>query len=484
MLLPINLNVQGRLCAVVGGGDVARRKIQKLHECGARVRIVSPKLDPALDAWIAEAEACTGIEWREKSYAPEDLEDAFLVIAATNEPDVNTQVADDARRLGILQQQVDLPEDCDFTFPAVHRSGGLSVSIATEGGSPTLSARLRQEAESLFDEAFVRLLGIVARIQKEPVWSELDESQRRAAIRRIRASRILDLLRDATPEDSPERTEQAALQIARQCVDEIAASRPRGIVYLVGAGPGDSGLLTLRGAECLMAADVVLVDAIVNRALLHRFAPSAEWIDVGKRKGARRTPQDRINRLLIEHVRQGRVVVRLKGGDPFVLGRGGEEGRALHDAGVRFEVVPGVSSATAVPAYAGIPVTDREHASSFGVFSMHRRGEFDFDEEEWRRIAQGPETLLLFMGRTILPAIVEKLKQYGRSVDTPVALIINGTTPHQERFVGTLDDIVAKIGERKFKGPGLIVVGRVIETMESLDWFTPYLSRSFESEDS
>jgi uroporphyrin-III C-methyltransferase len=243
-----------------------------------------------------------------------------------------------------------------------------------------------------------------------------------------------------------------------------------GKVYLVGGGPGDPGLLTVRGLELLRSTDVVVYDQLVNPALLEECPPQCERIFVGKHSGRHCIVQDEINRLLIEHARRGRNVVRLKGGDPFVFGRGGEEVSALVDAGVMFEVVPGVSSAAAVPAYAGIPLTHRGIASSFAVVTGHEARKAQ-DAVDWPKLATAADTLVILMGLGNLPVIVEKLMRFGRAPETPVAIICRGTTAGQEIVTGTLADIVQK--SLQLRPPALIVVGEVVLLADKLQWFTP-----------
>ena len=245
-------------------------------------------------------------------------------------------------------------------------------------------------------------------------------------------------------------------------------SSANGIVYIVGAGPGDPGLMTVKGLDCLRRADVVLYDRLVARELLTEAALHAELIDVGKEPKRHRRPQDEINALLIEKAREGKLVVRLKGGDPFVFGRGGEECQALAEAGVRYEVVPGVSSAIGVPAYAGIPVTQRGVTSAFTVVAGHT-GSSD-STIDWQAISR-VGTIVFLMGVEHLPEIVQQLIAHGRVSDTPAALIQEGTTQNQRVLAGTLADIVEKT--RAVRPPAVLVVGEVVRLHAQLDWFVP-----------
>lgn len=244
-----------------------------------------------------------------------------------------------------------------------------------------------------------------------------------------------------------------------------------GTVYLVGAGPGDVGLITDRGLECLKRADVVVYDRLIDNRVLDFARPDAELVYVGKVSGTHAKEQHEINQILVDKAGLDKIVVRLKGGDPFVLGRGGEEAEALHASQIPFEIVPGVSSATAVPAYAGIPVTHRGLASSFAVVTGHEDPTKDISNVDWEKLATGADTLVCLMGMGNLPHIVEQLLRYGKAPDTPVALIRHGTTPRQETLVGTLGTIVEAAERKGFEPPVVIVVGEVVGLRERLAWF-------------
>jgi uroporphyrinogen III methyltransferase/synthase len=244
-----------------------------------------------------------------------------------------------------------------------------------------------------------------------------------------------------------------------------------GKVYLVGAGPGDPGLISVKGLKCLSQADVIIYDRLLDERLLESTPAEAERIYVGKTAGEHIKPQDEINRLLVDKAKNGKTVVRLKGGDPFVLGRGGEEAEALVNNHIPFEVVPGITSAAAVPAYAGIPVTHRGLASSFAVITGHEDPGKDSSSINWGKLATGVDTLVFLMGMQKLPEIVAKLVEHGRLPDTPVAVIKDGTRPEQKTVTGSLKDIVAKVKENRLSPPAVIVVGKVVQLRERLRWF-------------
>ncbi len=349
------------------------------------------------------------VEVIEQPYHRRYLSGALLVIAATDVAEINARVAADARELGIWVLRADCPADSDFILPATLRRGHLTVAFGTDGTDPALASKLRQDAEDRYGDEYADL-----------------------------------------PAAAPSRI---------------------GRVSLVGAGPGAPDLITVKGAARLRQATVVVHDALSNPDLLDLCSDEAECVDVGKRKGCHLHLQPEINQLLIDRARSGHRVVRLKGGDPTIFGRGGEEARALAAAGIPFEIVPGVSSVSAVPAYAGIPVTDREFgASSFGVYSLHLKNGRRLSPEQWRRMADGPDTLVLLMGVTAIDDIAENLVRYGRPKETPVAIILQGTMPRQRSIKGTLGTIRDQIQGDALEGPGLVVVGDVVRAAEQMNW--------------
>jgi uroporphyrin-III C-methyltransferase/precorrin-2 dehydrogenase/sirohydrochlorin ferrochelatase len=410
MFLPLNLRVENRTCVVVGAGQVAQRKCRSLLRHGANIRVVATEVKPS-PLWQNEQ-----VDVIEHCYDRQCLNGALLVIAATNVAETNARIAADARELGIWVLRVDSPADSDFILPATVRRGHLTVAFGTDGRSPALASRLRREAEDRYGDEYEELS------EREPLV------------------------------DPP-------------------AQGGCGYVSLVGAGPGALDLITVKGASCLRRATVVVHDALSNPELLGFCGDDVECVDVGKRKGCHLHLQPEINQLLIDRARRGHRVVRLKGGDPTIFGRGGEEARALAAAGIPFEIVPGVSSVSAVPAYAGIPITDREFgASSFGVYSLHLKSGRRLSSEQWRKMADGPDTLVLLMGVSAIDEIAENLMRNGRPSETPIAIILQGTTPHQRRIVGTLDTIRERIQGELLEGPGLIVVGNVVRASEYMAW--------------
>jgi uroporphyrin-III C-methyltransferase/precorrin-2 dehydrogenase/sirohydrochlorin ferrochelatase len=448
MLLPISLRIEGKICVLVGGGPIAAHKCGVLLEHGAKVRVVAESFnDEAL--WMQ-----AGVERIQASYETAHLAGASLAIAATSDPETNSKIVQDCRAARIFVLCVNAPEECDWMMPATLRRGAFTVSFGTDGLLPALAARVKRDSLAIYGEDLALRCEEAREFRRSAKLESGDAARDRSPLGELAAS--LD--------------EFWYLEGARKHSAEDA----EGKVYLVGAGPGDVGLITVKGTECLRRATVVVHDALANSKLLDMYCNGALRIDVSKRKGMCQHMQPEINQMLIDWARKGHTVVRLKGGDPMIFGRGGEEARALAAAGVDFEIVPGVSSLSAVPAYAGIPVTDREYgAASVGIYSLHRRNGGGLNDEQWRKMAQGPETLVLFMGMTLLSTVVEKLRKFGLNGKASIALITQGTTAEQHEVVGTLDTILGCCAGQELQGPGLIVVGDVVQAKSLMSWFDP-----------
>ncbi len=460
MYLPVHIKMNNRPCLIVGGSTVAARKCLKLLEYGAQVTVVAPAF---CDDPVWQLPQVTTIV---TPYNPSRLDGMLLVIAATDDPAVNQTVLDDAANRGILAQRVDHPDAGDFLLPATLRRGALTVSFATDGQNPAFSRALRDEAAARYDDSYGRYCALTEELRNSATWRQLTTEQRRRGLRAMAraAATVLGLLKA--------NNEAAARDLLAEAAGlQSPATTVPALVSLIGAGPGDPGLITIKGTQRLQQAEVVLHDGYANPLLLELYCPFAEQIDVGKHKGGVCLSQDQINTLLLEKAATGARVVRLKGGDPLMFGRGGEEARLLADHGIPFEIIPGVSSGLAVPAYAGIPVTDRAFASSVGFYSMHKKEGKGLSEQEWQRMAQGPDTLVLLMGSTVLGDIAEYLIRHGRSPATPVALITKGSHPAQTRYLATLATIAELAAAHNPERPGLVVVGNVVNVIPAMDWF-------------
>lgn len=448
---PIFIDITGQTVIVIGGGTVAARKIETLIASGARITVVSPEVTDLI-AKLAEADR---LVLRKRPYRRGDLEGFRLAYAATSDPDVNQAVCDEAHAAGIWLNAIDQPALCDFITPAIVRRGNLTIAISTNGRCPALARQIREDLERQFGPEYadaVERLGELRNRNSADTGSTAD----------IEASvaEVLAGLRSALPRSEDTGT------TPRTTPPRATA----GTVYLVGAGPGDPELITVKGRLLLERADTVVYDALVDPRLLDLCQSSTTRLYVGKRDRRHTRSQAEINRILIDEARAGRIVVRLKGGDPFVFGRGGEEAEALVEAGIGFEVVPGVSAGIAAPAYAGIPLTHRDVTGEL-VFLTGRESETAASPVNWTHYAQSSATLVIFMGLDNLGAIARRLLDLGRDAQCPVAVIENGTTDSQRTIVAPLATVADEAASAGLQPPALIVVGEVVRLREKLQWF-------------
>ena len=457
-LYPLFLNLKGRQVLVVGGGEVAARKVLPLIECGAIVRVGAPQLNEALQKLKAEGR----ITHLEGEFQAHWLDEVFLAIAATDEVEVNRAVAEEgaARRLWV--NVVDDTELTRVQVPAVVRRGPLTVAISSGGAAPVLARQLREKIEQSVDESFGQLAELL-RIHRARLRARFPHvPSRRKFMESLWPGEVGELLRAARFDDARARL-----------VELIEAGEPEGsregFVSLVGAGPGDPGLLTLKGQRRLQEADVILHDRLVSRAVLELARRDAQFIEVAKEAGTHHTTQEGIHALLLEHARQGKRVVRLKGGDPFIFGRGGEELEHLRAHGIAYEVVPGITAALACAAHAGIPLTHRDHAQSVRFVTAHCRN--SIDALDWRALAQEKQTLAVYMGVSGLDTLRERLLAHGRSGHTPAALIENGSRAEQRVIHCDLASLPETAKREAVKSPALLILGEVAALGRTLAWF-------------
>jgi len=470
-LFPIFADLRGRAVLVVGGGVVARRKVLALLGAGARVVVGAPVLDRQLSA-LRDAGA---VEHRAGAFEPAWLERVWLVIAATDDGAINRAVADagEARRLWV--NVVDDAEASSVQLPARVERGPLQIAISSGGGAPMLARHVREQLEAQFDDAFGALAELLARWRPRIRERLPHLPARRRFFERLLAGPITGLLRRG---DAPaaERALLSTLAGAHTAHDGAAhdstthdSRHANGRVALVGAGPGDPGLLTLRGLRLLNEADVILHDRLVSADVLQLARRDAERVEVGKQAGLHHVTQAQTNALMIEHARAGKRVVRLKGGDPFVFGRGGEELQALRRAGIDFEVVPGITAAVACAAYAGVPLTHRDHAQSVRFITAHCKD--SLDTLDWPELAQERQTLAVYMGVAGLPALARRLIAHGRGPLTPFALIENGSRPEQRVVTGPLQELARLARRHAVQSPALLIIGEVAALASDLHWF-------------
>jgi uroporphyrin-III C-methyltransferase/precorrin-2 dehydrogenase/sirohydrochlorin ferrochelatase len=459
-LYPLFADLRGRVVLVVGGGAVAARKIAALLSAGAQVRVGAPLLEQGLQEMAARGE----IMHLRGVFHDDWLREAWLVVAATDDRAVNRAVAAAAEVRRVLVNVVDDAELSSFQVPSVVERGPLQVAISTGGAAPMLARHLRERLESQLDESWAALTELLAR-HRQRIRSRFPVmAARRRWFERLLAGPLQALLRQR----QPLRAEHALLAALSEPFDDNV----RGSVALVGAGPGDPGLLTLRGLRLLNEADVILHDHLVSAEILALSRRDAECVDVGKHAGSasnESTTQERIHALMHGHARAGRRVVRLKGGDPFVFGRGGEELEFLRAHAIDYEVVPGITAALACAAYAGVPLTHRDHAQSVRLLTAHRK---DGDDNlDWRALAADRQTLAVYMGVGGLERLRARLLEHGRAPDTPFALVENGSRAGQRVVTGTLADLPERARAHSVQSPALLIFGEVAALAGTLHWF-------------
>lgn len=455
-LFPVFLDLRGRTVLVVGGGAVARRKIAALLPTGARIRVGAPALDAELATLVAEGR----LEHLPGHFDPAWLDDARLAIAATDDDAVNRAVAEAAEAHGIWVNVVDDAPLCAFQMPARVELGPLQIAISSGGAAPMLARHLREKLETELDPALGALATLLVRHRRRIRARLPDLAARRA---------FFDALLQGDVPATLRRGDAVAAERALLVRLEGTSPTPQGRVALVGAGPGDAGLLTLRGLRLLNEADVILHDRLVSPAVLDLARRDAERIEVGKEAGHHHVPQDGIHALMLEHARAGRRVVRLKGGDGFVFGRGGEELEFLRAHGIDYEVVPGITAALACAAHAGIPLTHRDHAQSVRFVTAHgKAADADLD---WAGFARERQTLAFYMGVAGLERVRERLLAHGRAASTPCALVENGGRPEQRIVLATLDALPAQARVHAVRSPALLFVGEVAALAASLHWY-------------
>ncbi|WP_421202175.1 siroheme synthase CysG [Aeromonas enteropelogenes] len=452
--LPIFCRLDNKPVLLVGGGEVAERKARLLLDAGAHLTVVAPELDPEL----AELAANGSIEWLAGKFAPQQLAGKWLVVAATDRREVNALVYQSANQARIFANVVDDPKRSSFIMPSIIDRSPLMVAISSGGKAPVLARLLREKLEAMLPQH----LGAVAtfagslRDRVKARFATMGE-RRRFWERLLGADRLGQALA---------RGDSAS---ANQLADTLFAeeSKAHGEVVLVGAGPGDPGLLTLHALRQMQQADVVVYDRLVSDEVMALVRRDAKRIFVGKQAGNHCVPQEGINQLLLEEAKKGQRVVRLKGGDPFIFGRGGEELETLVGSGIGFQVVPGITAASGCAAYAGIPLTHRDHAQSVRFVTAHGKG--GARDLDWPLLAKDKQTLVFYMGLSSCATIREQLLAHGKGGDTPVALIERGTQPSQRVIRGTLDRLPElAVG---VESPALIMVGSVVTLAEQLAWF-------------
>ncbi|HSX51185.1 MAG TPA: siroheme synthase CysG [Cellvibrio sp.] len=456
---PVFLDLKNRLCLLIGGGEVATRKGRMLAKAGARLRIVAPEISAELRELAEKNQG----ELHAREYLSSDLRDCVLAIAATDNESLNKKISADAQALNLPVNVVDTPALCTYITPAIIDRSPLVIAVSSGGEAPVLARLVRTKLETLIPAGYGKLAQIASQWRERIKARFSDGDSRRKFWEKILQGPAAELMMNGQ--------EEAANTFINNELAADQSALTQGEVYLVGGGPGDPELLTLRALRLMQQADVVLYDRLVSDGVMELVRRDAERIYVGKRRSEHAMEQENINQLLVDLAKQGKRVLRLKGGDPFIFGRGGEEIELLAQHHIPFQVVPGITAASGCAAYAGIPLTHRDYAQSVRFVTGHLKS--DDTNLSWPELANPTQTLVFYMGLVGLKDICESLIAHGRSPQTPVALIEKGTTQDQRVFVSDLVSIADVVAEKDVHAPTLFIVGEVVQLHESLKWFNP-----------
>lgn len=454
-IFPISLKLQQQPCLIVGGGRIAYRKAVLLAKAGAILHVIAPEIEPDLLTLVQQTQG----QYVAAAFKTQvNLRDYRLVIAATNDRAVNQQVFEACEAEKVLVNSVDDPPHCRFMVPAIIDRSPLIISVASNGTSPVLSRQIRTQLETLIPHGMGKLAQFSGKWRATVKQKITNPDKRRIFWEDLYASPLKEQVFNGNEAEADQLIEQALREW----------KTPKGEVYLVGAGPGDPELLTLKALRLMQQADVVIYDRLVSQPIMDLCRRDAEKIYVGKARSNHSVPQEGINALLVKYASQGKRVCRLKGGDPFIFGRGGEEIQELFDAGITFQVVPGITAASGCSAYAGIPLTHRDYAQSVRFLTGHLKE--GSPELPWDELVYENQTLVLYMGLVGLENTCQQLIAHGQRSNMPVALISKGTTPEQKVVVGTLADIASKVSEHHIQAPTLTIIGEVVSLREQLKW--------------
>ena len=455
---PVFLNIEDQDCLVVGGGDVATRKVRQLLQAEARVRLVARDLCTDIEEMV-NTEQIIRIQG---DYREELLDGCVLVIAATNDATLNRRVSDQARKRKLPVNVVDNPDLCTFIMPSVIDRHPVQIAISTGGASPILARLLRARFETMIPSAYGKLASLMQAF-REKVRKKIPDTRKR---RRFWE----DILQGPVAEMLYSGQDRAALTALENKLENADADIPdHGEVYLVGGGPGDPDLLTFRALRLMQQADVVLYDRLVAPAIVDLVRRDAERIYVGKKSDQHAVSQEEINGLLVKLAKEGKRILRLKGGDPFIFGRGGEEIETLAGEGIPFQVVPGITAAAGCAAYAGIPLTHRDFAQSCIFITGHLKdGSLDLN---WDSLVQPGQTIAVYMGVGAVKVLCKELIKHGMDKNTPAAVIQQGTTANQRTFAGTLKTLPGIVEAEEIKPPSMMIIGEVVKLRDKLAWY-------------
>jgi len=455
--LPIFIQIKNRPCLVVGGGSIAARKVALLRKAQADVTVVSPDLCDEL----TQLRDDNLIAHQAREFEDIDLETCVTVIAATDKRDVNERVSQLANQLRLPVNVVDNPDLCSFIMPSIIDRSPVVIAVSTGGSSPVLARLIRTKLEGSIPAAYGRLAKLVEGFRDKVKTAFPNVESRRGFWEKILEGTVAELVFTGH--------EDEAKTMLNQAIDEQAQTpNIPGEVFLVGAGPGDPDLLTFRALRLMQQADVVVYDRLVSPSIMEMVRRDAEIVYVGKERDKHTMQQENINQLLVRLAKEGKRVLRLKGGDPFIFGRGGEEIEELAQEGIAFQVVPGITAANGCSSYAGIPLTHRDYAQSCVFVTGHLKdGSVDLN---WKALAHKNQTVVFYMGLHGAPTLCKEMVAHGLPASTPVALVEQGTTPQQRVLIATLDTLLEVIVNEDIKPPTLIIVGEVVTLHDKLKW--------------
>jgi uroporphyrin-III C-methyltransferase/precorrin-2 dehydrogenase/sirohydrochlorin ferrochelatase len=454
---PLFANLNQRPCLVIGAGAIATRKIDLLLRADANITVIAREINATITGWAAAGK----LTLIQKSFAADDVRGFRLVVSATDNAETNQAVAAAADDHNIFVNVVDNPSLCSFILPAIIDRSPLMIAISSGGAAPVLARLLRAKLESMIPPTYGRLAGLAEKCRDAVKQAIAIPEQRRIFWENIFQGPVAEQVYAGHHEQA----EQALLQT----LENYQNTANQGEVYLIGGGPGAPDLLTFRALRLMQQADVIVYDHLVSPEVLDLARRDSEKIYVGKQRKNHSLPQDSINRLLADLAKSGKRVVRLKGGDPFIFGRGGEEIETLMQEGIRFQVVPGITAASGCASYAGIPLTHRDHAQSCTFVTGHLKD--DSINLNWTQLAQPGQTIVVYMGSMGLEKICQSLIAHGSPPDLPIALVQQGTTRTQRVFTGTLATMPAQIAHEKISPPTLIIIGTVVSLHNTLNWF-------------
>ncbi|HNB01161.1 MAG TPA: siroheme synthase CysG [Nitrosomonas sp.] len=454
---PIFLNIRDRKCLVVGGGEIAARKVELLLKANALVTVISPTLGETLEAFSSQSQ----ISYIRDIFYPKYLTNYTLVISATNNHQVNQQVWEEAIKANIPVNVVDNLSLCSFIMPAIIDRSPVVIAISSSGKSPVLVRMLRTRLETLIPSAYGKLAQYLGEFRDLVKQHFILPEQRRFFWEKLLQSPFVEMVLSGK--------DQAAQQYLIKSIENDPKDLPQGEVYLVGAGPGNPDLLTLRALQLMQQADVIVYDRLVSKSIMDLTRRDATRIYAGKERNNHTLSQESINELLVRLAKDGKRVLRLKGGDPFIFGRGGEEIETLSEHRIPFQVVPGITAASGVASYAGIPLTHRDYAQSCTFVAGHlKHNSLDLD---WNTLARPQQTIVVYMGLLGLPILCEQLIAHGLPATTPAAIVQQATTNNQRVVIGSLDTLPSLAMNAHIVPPTLIIIGEVVKLHQKLTWY-------------